>query len=136
MVWRHRLWGAAEFTPEVSNGIFFYGEKETIFVNDSRWVVIPKAKGEPHRVIEVKGDKRSAAHAEFSRLGPQPQGVGVPAGRRVPFDYDGTTRDDFVQVEVPRELEPAEGDDYREHQRLRPLLKREYRAPYRHPYAG
>ena len=42
VVWRHRMYGAAEYTPEVSNGIFFYGEEATLFVTDTRLVVIPK----------------------------------------------------------------------------------------------
>ena len=42
--WRHRIWGAEEYAPEVSNGIFFYGEKETVFVTDAKWIVIPKAR--------------------------------------------------------------------------------------------
>jgi predicted dehydrogenase len=31
LTWRHRIWGAEEYTPAVSNGIFLYGEKQTVF---------------------------------------------------------------------------------------------------------
>ena len=30
--------------PELSNGICFFGEKETVFVNDNRWMVMSRAK--------------------------------------------------------------------------------------------
>ena len=56
VVWRHRIWGAAEFTPELSNGILFYGEKETVFVTDNRWTVIPREKGKDRRVMDAKSD--------------------------------------------------------------------------------
>jgi len=64
VVWRHRVWGAAEYTPEVSNGIFFYGERETVFVTDDRWVVIPRGKGE-HRVVEAQSDAGRLHMANF-----------------------------------------------------------------------
>ncbi len=31
VVWRHRLWGATEYTPELNNGILFYGDEATVF---------------------------------------------------------------------------------------------------------
>ena len=46
LTWRHRIWGAEEYAPEIANGIFFYGEKETIFVTDDRWEVIPQRQGQ------------------------------------------------------------------------------------------
>jgi hypothetical protein len=27
LVWRHRIWGAEESDPAVSNGVFFYGDR-------------------------------------------------------------------------------------------------------------
>lgn len=44
LVWRHRLWGSAEYNPEVSNGMSFFGEQATVFVADNQWEVIPTAK--------------------------------------------------------------------------------------------
>lgn len=52
IVWRHRLWGAAEFTPDVSNGLLMYGDKATVFATDARCVVVPRGKGE-RQVIET-----------------------------------------------------------------------------------
>ena len=54
VVWRHRLWGAAEYSPEVSNGIFFFGEKQTVFVADNKWIVIPAGKDAQRKLVEVK----------------------------------------------------------------------------------
>ncbi len=96
VVWRHRLWGAVENAPDVNNGIFLYGEKETIFVTDARWVAIPAAKGEQRRVIEVQGDNglkhmQNFLDAVRTRKQPvcQPEDAFFSSG-------NGATRDDFV----------------------------------------
>ena len=56
VVWRHRIWGAEEFNPDVSNGIFFYGEKETVFVTDDRWITIPKGKNKDRKTTQAGAD--------------------------------------------------------------------------------
>ena len=63
--WRHRIWGAEEYTPEVSNGIFFYGENGTIFVTDDRWVLIPKDKNKQREEHKASADMGTAHMAEF-----------------------------------------------------------------------
>ena len=78
VTWRHRLWGAEEYTPEVSNGIFFYGEKETVFVTDDRWVEIPKGKNQQRVTHEAKADLGGLHMAEFLdavRTRKQPSGT-------------------------------------------------------------
>src|SRR5512140_311520 len=53
VTWRHRIWGAEEYNPEVSNGIFLFGEKQTVFVTDSRWEIIPRGKGKDRKVQQA-----------------------------------------------------------------------------------
>ena len=65
VVWRHRIWGAAEFTPELNNGILFYGDKATVFVTDDRWVVIPRGEGGGRKVNEAKSDAGKLHMADF-----------------------------------------------------------------------
>lgn len=36
--WQHRLWGSGDTTREFNNGIFFYGEKGTLFAEDNKVV--------------------------------------------------------------------------------------------------
>jgi len=45
-----------EYRPEVSNGIFFYGEKGTVFVTERKWIIIPKGKDKQQTVNEVSAD--------------------------------------------------------------------------------
>lgn len=39
VLWQHRLWGNGDVTREFNNGIFFYGEKGTIFAEDNKVVI-------------------------------------------------------------------------------------------------
>jgi len=44
VIWNHRLWGNGDVTKEFNNGIFFYGERGTIFADDSRVLVYGTGK--------------------------------------------------------------------------------------------
>mgnify|MGYP005851369847 FL=1 len=44
VVWNHRLWGNGDVTREFNNGIFFYGDKGTIFAEDNRIVIFKTGK--------------------------------------------------------------------------------------------
>jgi predicted dehydrogenase len=44
VVWQHRLWGGGDPNREFNNGIFFHGEKATLFANDSKIILYPAGK--------------------------------------------------------------------------------------------
>jgi predicted dehydrogenase len=142
VTWTHRIFGQAEVTPETSNGMFFYGEKETVFLTDERFVVAPAAHGAAlsppagtgeRRTVEAKNDQQTAHVAEWldavrtrgkvscppeeayrSTATVQLAMIALKAGGRV--DWDDTSQ----QV--------------RDNPKAAALLKREYRAPWAHPW--
>jgi predicted dehydrogenase len=135
VTWRHRMYGAAEYTPETSNGIFFYGENETVFVTDDRWVVIPKGRGNERKVTEARADMGAAHMAPFltavrTREAAEPLVTPADAHRStsavqlamLAYETGGKVawNDETAQIEGNA---AAAG-----------LLKREYRAPWKHPY--
>lgn len=133
--WKHRIYGAAEYTPEVSNGIFFYGEKGTVFVTDQRWVIIPKGRDAERIEHNVKADMGTAHMAEFLdavRDRRQP-GCSIEEG----FRSTATVKLAMIAYEVGAKIA---WDDRTEqiinHAQANALLKREYRAPWKHPYQG
>jgi hypothetical protein len=63
--WRHRMWGAEEYTPEINNGVMFFGEKGSVWVSDNKWVHIPKGKGAERTVNDAKADSGTLHMAEF-----------------------------------------------------------------------
>lgn len=54
VIWEHRLWGSGEMNPEFNNGIFFYGEKGTLFAADNRIVLMPAGKNAEQEEITIR----------------------------------------------------------------------------------
>jgi predicted dehydrogenase len=133
VVWRHRLWGSQEYAPEVNNGLFFYGERGTVFASDARYVVIrgPKDREEVELPAQLGPDHMADfLHAVRTR---KPPSCGVEEGFRstlavqlgmIAFDTASTVRWDEEGKQISDNAPAAE------------LLRREYRDPYRHPWPG
>ena len=133
LTWRHRIWGAAEYTPEVSNGLFFYGERETVFVTDDRWVVIPREKGAERQSHTVKADAGRLHMAEFLdavRTRQQP-GCGIEEGVKstVAVKLAMLAYETGSQVVWDADAEQIVGNAA-----AAAGLQRAYRAPWTHPY--
>ncbi|MCX7825341.1 MAG: Gfo/Idh/MocA family oxidoreductase [Verrucomicrobiae bacterium] len=135
VTWRHRIWGAAEYAPEVDNGIFFYGEKETLFVTDNKWIVIPKDKKAERKVNEVKSDAGVQHMADFleavrTRRAPacQPEDA---------FHSAATVQLAMIAYQAGAKLVwDAQAEQIVGHDAAAKLLKRDYRAPWNHPWKG
>jgi predicted dehydrogenase len=133
VVWRHRIWGAQEYTPELSNGIFFYGETGTIFVTDDRWVLIPKDKNKQREEHKASADLGTAHMTEFLQAvrTRQSPGCTIEDGFRstttvklamIAYDTGEKIAWDEKSGAIVGNPKAAE------------LLKRPYRAPWKHPY--
>ncbi len=132
VVWRQRIWGAAEQAPEFNNGIFFYGDKETVFVSDNRWIVIPREKGKERKVTDVKSDAGLLQMADFlnavrTRQTPavQPHDAwqSTTTVQLAMIAYRSGGRVDWDAAKSAITNNPAAAK----------LLMRPYRAPYKHP---
>ena len=135
VVWRHRLWGAEEYTPEANNGIFFFGDKATIFSTDRKWVVIPNGKPKERVEHEAKSDLGTDHMADFLeavRTRRQPDCT-IEEGYRstatvqlgmIAYETESTVRWDESSEQIIDNPPAAT------------LLKRPYRQPYEHPYRG
>ena len=135
VVWRHRIWGAQEYTPEVSNGIFFYGEKGTLFVTDDRWVIIPKDKNRLREEHKAAADLGTAHMAEFLRAvrDRKPPGCTVEDGYR----STATVKLAMIAYEVGERITWDEkSQQIVNNPKAAELLQRPYRAPWKHPYGG
>jgi predicted dehydrogenase len=132
LTWRHRIWGAEEYAPEVNNGIFFYGEKQTVFVTDDRWIAIPRGKGKERQVHEAKADLGVLHMAEFLeavRTRTQP-GCTTEDGYR----STAAVQLGAIAYETGSKVHWDAGAELiRENPAAARLLKRDYRAPWRHP---
>lgn len=133
LTWRHRIWGAEEYAPETSNGIFFYGEKQTVFVTDDRWVVIPKGKNAERETHTVEADTGKLHMADFLtavRTRQQPTCVIDEALRST-----GTVKLAMIAHETgARIVWDAKTEQILDNPAASRLLRREYRKPWEHPY--
>ena len=133
--WRHRIWGAQEYDPAVKNGIFFYGEKGTVFATDRKWIIIPKGKDKPHKVTEVSADMGAEHMREFLeavRIRKQPTCTPEEG------HYSTTTvKLAMISYDMGCKIVwDREAQNIVCNPEAARLLKREYRAPWKHPYRG
>jgi predicted dehydrogenase len=60
--WQHRLWGTGDVNREFNNGIFFYGEKATMFADDSRIVIFNSGKDGKREDISLPTELMQEKH--------------------------------------------------------------------------
>lgn len=56
LVWQHRMWGTGDLNPEFNNGIFFHGDQATVFVSDSRFIVMPPGRDAERTDLTITTD--------------------------------------------------------------------------------
>ena len=53
LVWQHRLWGPGDLNTQFNNGVFFYGEKATIYASDNKVVLMPSGRNQSQQEIDL-----------------------------------------------------------------------------------
>lgn len=131
--WRHRIWGATEYTPEVSNGIFFFGTEGTVFAGDRNWVVISPDKKKPREEHSAPADLGKLHMADFLdavRQRRQPSCV-MPSA----FQSTGTVQLAMISYETGTTVRwDEQSRQILDNPAAAQLLKRDYRQPYVHPF--
>jgi len=64
VIWEHRLWGNGDVSREFNNGIFFYGDKGTIFAEDSKVVIFPAGRDAKREDLQVPAPLMQENHVE------------------------------------------------------------------------
>lgn len=133
--WRHRIWGSEEYTPEINIGVTFLGEKGTIWVNDNRWVLIPSKKGAERVVNDVKTDTGVVHVGEFLDA---VRGKGK-ASCTIADAHLSTTAVKLAMIALKVGDRLAWDGDKEQivgNRAASAFLKRDYRAPWKHPDSG
>lgn len=134
VVWRHRLWGATEFNPEINNGILLFGEDATIFASDQRWVVMPKNKDKAPEEFKVTTDLGTLHMANFLDAVRNGEPLACPIEEG--FKATATVQLGMIAYESGSVIQWDEASEQIPGNELASsLLKREYRAPWKHPYS-
>lgn len=134
VTWRHHLWGAQEYSPEVNNGIFFYGDKGTVFASERKWIFIPPGKDPEHQMHEVSSKSIAQDHMkDFLKAIRTRQ----PASCTLEDAHYSTATVNLAMIayEVGAKIEwDAKTKRITNNKQADALLKREYRKPWQHPY--
>ncbi len=64
VLWQHRLWGNGDVTREFNNGIFFYGDKGTLFAEDSKVVIFQTGKDAKREDMPIPTPQMQEKHVE------------------------------------------------------------------------
>ncbi len=135
VVWRHRIWGAEEWAPEINTGVLFYGTKATIFAGDKKWVVIPAGKNKERRENVTQGDLGVEHMADFLKAVRERKAPCCP----IEEGYASTTTVHLAMIayETGSAVEwDAASERIVNNEPAARLLKRDYREPYKHPFQG
>jgi predicted dehydrogenase len=142
VTWTHRIFGQAEVSPETSNGMFFYGEKETLFLTDERYVVVPTAPGPKlsppagagdRRTVEAKNDQQTEHVGEWLDAVRSRGRVSCPPEEA--FRSTAAVQLAMIALKAGGRVDWDEaGEQVRDNPKAAALLKREYRGPWAHPW--
>ncbi len=62
VIWQHRLWGIGDVNAEFNNGIFFHGDKGTLFAEDARVVILPAGKNAQREDLSIPAEQMQENH--------------------------------------------------------------------------
>jgi len=53
VIWQHRLWGSGDLNTQFNNGVFFYGEKGTLFASDNKVVIMLAGRNQKQEELSI-----------------------------------------------------------------------------------
>ena len=62
VIWQHRLWGTGDLNTQFNNGIFFYGEKATLFASDNKLIMMPAGRNQQQEVMDIPTEMMQENH--------------------------------------------------------------------------
>ncbi len=135
VVWQHRLWGTGDPVKEFNNGIFFHGEKGTLFTNDSKIILYPTGKDTKPEEMVIQNVAMQENHMEnflkavrtrekhILRCTPEDafQSTATVQLAMIALDSNSLVQWDSTKNEITGNKAASM------------WMKREYRGPYKHP---
>lgn len=133
VVWRHRLWGAAE--PDLPNGVYIFGDKGTVFAEDGKATFLARASKGPAQELPVQPGDAQVRHVgnflDAVRARKQPACTPDDAWQSTTTVHLG-----MLSYYSGAKLNwNAQSAQIGGNAAAAKLMKREYRAPYKHPFA-
>jgi predicted dehydrogenase len=135
VVWQHRLWGPGDPNKEFNNGIFFHGEKASLFTGDSKIILYPAGKDVKVEELEIPSVAMQENHMENF----------LNAVRAKDKSIISSTPEDAFQSTATVQLAmishytnslvkwDAAKNEIVDNKAASLLMKRDYRGKYKHP---
>lgn len=135
LVWQHRLWGTGDVNKEFNNGIFFYGDKGSMFADDSRLVIFDSGKDGKREDLSLPTESMQENHVKnfldavrtkdkkIIACTPEDafQSTATVQLAMISYYTNSEVRWDFASKEIEDNTAASQ------------LLKRDYRGKYIHP---
>jgi predicted dehydrogenase len=135
VLWQHRLWGSGDAVREFNNGIFFHGEKATLFAEDSKIIIFNAGKEGKREEFSIPTEGMQDKHVENflnavknrdkSLIACTPedafQSTASVQLAMISYYTGSLVKWDPLQKDIPDNIPASK------------LMSRSYRANYRHP---
>ena len=145
--WTHKSWGYTAPLPEYDIGVYYYGEKGTIFAGDLGWHVIwPEgrekiSRGDVRYRPSAPGKVEVYANMIIDLFYELAEGIREGTNENITNNLEDAVKttstviygDLAYTVNAGLNID-ASTLDITNNEEARQLLKREYRPPYQHPY--
>jgi predicted dehydrogenase len=149
VLWSHKIWGFISPTPRNNIGVYYFGEKATIFAGDQGWEVYPGNNQDKIVQGDIefnpgKPDQMKKNNQAFQDLFNQfTKGIRTNSNAEITNTLEDafiTTSSiiyaDMAYLAKSNLVIDAKTMDIKNNTVAQGMLKRKYRAPYQHPYAS
>ncbi len=135
LVWQHRLWGTGDVNNEFNNGIFFYGEKGTLFADDSRIVIFDAGKDGKREDLQIPTESMQENHVKnFLEAVRTRNKKLISCTPDDAFQSTATVQLAMISYYTGSQIKwDIQKKEITGHPEAAKLLKREYRGKYMHP---
>lgn len=135
VVWQHRLWGTGDPNKEFNNGIFFHGDKATLFADDSKVVLFHAGKDGKREELLIPTEMMQEKHvANFLNAVKNKNKSLIDCPPEDAFQSTATVQLAMISYYtgslVKWDMTKKEIVD---NKLASALLKRDYRGKYKHP---
>jgi hypothetical protein len=135
VIWQHRLWGNGDVTKEFNNGIFFYGDKGTLFAEDSKVVIFPADRDAKREDLSIQTPLMQENHVEnFLKAVRNKDKTLITCSPEDAFQSTATVQLAMIAYNTGSIVKwDQEKKEIIGNPAASALLKREYRGKYVHP---
>jgi len=135
IIWQHRLWGTGDINGEFNNGIFFYGDKGTIFAEDAKVVLLTAGKDSQREDINLSADTMQQDHvASFLESVRNKDKNLISCPPEEAFKSTATVQLAMISYYTGSIVKwDQQNNEIIGNPAASALLKREYRDKYKHP---